>query len=616
MSTLKECVKEKLLNEMIKKIQPASGWKVLIVDQHSMRIISSSCRMYDIMDEGVTLVEDIKNSRQPLPAFEAIYFITPAKASVERLIKDFENQYQPKYAAVHLFFTAMCPQTLFDMISTAPNLPARLKTFQEINIEFMPIESQVFSLDNPAAFHELYSPVPSNAGFELKKTADQLATLCATLGEYPTLRYQANSPKNAELARLVQDRLDEYKRTGNIVNSGKPRGTLLIVDRGFDCSSPLLHELTYQALAYDVLPIENDVYTYEFSSGSNTTSKQVLLSEKDDLWPQVRHLHIAEAIKEVTTGLRQISNKNTTGKLKNEKLTVAELSSVLKEMPQHQEQVKKYSLHVSMAERCMDIFDKKSLERIGMAEQDMVMGEDAQGVKIKNHVPNIVPIFQDSAISVTDKLRVLMLYIIYKNGIGQADRERLLNYAQIPSSDWCIVENLSKLGIQVTADGDKTKKKKVKRRDRSNEEKYSLSRWTPMVKDLMEDLVENKLDDDEYPSVREESGKGGSGSQPVASVRSTKPGWARTKEKKIGQEKESTVYKLDNLTGSRIIVFINGGMSYSEMRSAYEVTKDRQREVLIGSTSVYPPTGFLDELKTVHLGLDPAKADHFELALQ
>ena len=104
------------MEDMIKAVQPAAKWKLLVVDSNSAKLLSNICKSHEILQENVTgmyqvinllplVIEDMSIKRQPFPNYEAIYFVTASARIIDKIISDFKQE-KPIYLAAHLFFTS------------------------------------------------------------------------------------------------------------------------------------------------------------------------------------------------------------------------------------------------------------------------------------------------------------------------------------------------------------------------------------------------------------------------------------------------------------------------------------------------------------------------------
>jgi len=345
-------------------------------------------------------------------------------------------------------------------------LITKIKQMKDLNMDYLAVEKQVFHFDDPSLFYSVYSPESKDKNKVLKKISSRIVSVFASFGEYPNIRYQSNTAQSNSLATFVQEGLDKLMRSNPEYSNqaqanGKNKTTLLILDRSSDVVAPLLHEFTYQAMIYDLIGIQSDKYTYDVkTSGGETQQKEVLLSEADPLYPTLRHMHIADCMNWILEKFNAFVAENKASKLSSNKVvSLKEMAEAMKQMPQFQEMLSKYSLHINLAGQCMKIFGEKELLKVASLEQEMATGEDAEGKEVKaiNILKEMPSILENPNRVVEDKIRLLMLYIISQEGIKETDRKRLLELANLKSETEIV--NLRYLGISLSAPQKKTKQK-------------------------------------------------------------------------------------------------------------------------------------------------------------
>ncbi|XP_022759267.1 SNARE-interacting protein KEULE-like isoform X3 [Durio zibethinus] len=627
-------VYEGLLYEMLRSAKmkdSKSTWKVLIMDKVTVKIMSYSCKMADITSEGVSLVEDINRRRQPLPLI-AIYFIQPTEKNVSMFLTNMAGR-TPLYKKAFVYFSSPISRELVAHIKKDSTVLPRIGALSEMNLEYFAIDSQGFITDNGKALEDLFGDEESTRKGDacLNVMATRIATVFASLREFPFVRYRAAKSLDPTTMTTFRDLIPTKLAAGiwnclvkckSIPNfPQKETCELLILDRSIDQIAPVIHEWTYDAMCHDLLNMEGNKYVHEVPSkaGGPPEKKEVLLEEHDPIWLELRHAHIADASERLHEKMTNFVSKNKAAQLQHGsrdggELSTRELQKMVQALPQYSEQIDKLSLHVEIAGKINRIIRDQGLKELGQLEQDLVFGD--AGMK------DVIKFFTTKEeLSHENKLRLLMiLAAIYPEKFDGEKGLNLMKLAKLPPDDMNAVNNMRLLvppsDSKKSSAGafslkfDIHKKKHATRKERSDEqETWQLSRFYPIIEELVEKLSNGELSKDDYPCMNDPSPTFHGTSQaasiheaPVAhSMRSRrKPTWARPRDSDDGYSSDSVLRHASSdfkKMGKRIFVFIVGGATRSELRACHKLTGKLNREVVLGSTSLDDPPQFITKLK-------------------
>ncbi|KAL2669166.1 hypothetical protein GLYMA_01G212200v4 [Glycine max] len=633
--SFKQISRERLLHEMLRSAKTGdskSTLKVLIMDKLTVKIMSHLCKMTDINGEGVSLGEDLYKQRQPLPTWDAIYFIQPTRENVIMFLSDMSGR-TPLYRKAFVFFSSAISKELVMDIKKDMEVLTRLGALREMNLEYFPIDSQGFITNNERALEELFGDEENNhKGVTcLNVMAKRIATVFASLREFPSVRFRAAKSLDAttmttfqdliptKLAAGIWDCLVKYKKS--IPNFPQTETCeLLILDRSIDQIAPVIHEWTYDAMCHDLLNMEGNKYVHEVpgKSGGPAERKEVLLEDHDPVWLELRHAHIADASERLHEKMTNFISKNKAAQIQHgsnsSEMSTRDIQTIVQALPQYSEQIDKLSLHVEIAGKINRIIRESGLRELGQLEQDLVFGDATTKDVIKFFT-------MKEDITHENKLRLLMILAsVYPEKFEGEKGQNLMRLAKLTEEDMNIVPNFRMLGGQPVTKKSLTaafglkfdihKKKHAARKERpGEEEKWQLSRFYPIIEELLEKLMKNELSKEDYPCLNDPSPsyQGSPFSGPVNqnphSMRSRRtPTWARPQGSEDGYSSDSVLRHASSdfrRMGQRIFLFIVGGATRSELRVCHKLTEKLKREIILGSSSIDDPSQFITKLKTI-----------------
>lgn len=402
---------------------------------------------------------------------------------------------------------------------------------------------------------------------------------------------------------------------------------MLILDRSVDMAAVLVHEYTYEAAAYDLLDQEGGMLDIDHNVVSQQ-GKEQLLSDADPIWEELKHLHIDSARQRLVARVQQVRDNTVSRDAGGRDIGTDEMLEMLRKTPEQRDTMNKLMLHLTLLEQVTMRIKEEELHpgQLGLLEQDIACGIDMSGkdVKADRVQEKMTRILKDPAVHLSGEstLRLLMLFFTCFANIAEPLRRQLMEFAQLSGEDQDILMAMLRTKLMEVPSHQRHKvggsgcvhrvTREQAARFKQNaraEDSIVLSRFEPRIKGLIEQLWQDRLSAEDFPFLEGSNAANSSSARAVPSFGSLTPGPSPQRADKEqwsfaswdqtpgcgGAGKASAPQEITQ----RMIIFVIGGITHSELRAAAEVRTSLPRgsEVVLGGTAVLTPRRLMRVLR-------------------
>lgn len=531
---------KKQIQEMI-TFDKQNTWKVLVMDQHTKNILSLLFKVNDLRDLGVTVHMMLHSIRETLRGVPALYFILPTKENLQRVLKDIQEDL---YDTIQLFFIEeIDKQNLFFLSDECikKNIPyQKIEHIYDTNLNFLSLEENLFSLSKSKTFVTLNNPTTYEE--DVNKTIEDISKSLFSALSTLSVDKIAIGCKVKTAGELVAQKTFELlkkeilKQEKDIQNQ---TAHVYIFDRSFDVLTPLKHSFEYNALVNDLLLIETNTIKYKKENKNMFFD----IEQTDWLWSSHSKSSLHETSIEISTQLTKYKEEEIRLTGGEENKSASEMKKAINELPELVEKKRVLSGHLNITETVLSILEERKLDTLFTIEKEITKCTENQ----------LIEIIKDTSIGTKeDKIRLVLIYLLSNNIYQQT--EKIENILKETKCDLRSINYIKRF--------------------------LSLSKFSKQnnPQSLFSSFVSS-----------------------VQTVIPTKPQLPCTKEIELFEKNNEDVLTFGNCSfkgkPNYVIVFIIGGITYSEYNDLDFSLSKKYKNVLIGSTEILNGNNFLSILE-------------------